>query len=154
MTNVLVIKGNNRPNGISTKMYETFVAEAAKHEELNVSTLDVFAEKMPHMEQDLFDAYTKIANNEEMTADEKASYRAMTTCRTALDAADIIVFAFPLWNGTIPTAVQSFIDYTYASGYTFKYTENGEYITLLSHKKYVVLNARGGNYSDPSMALS
>lgn len=42
MTNVLVIKANNRPDGISTKMYETFVAETAKMEGLNVTTFDVF----------------------------------------------------------------------------------------------------------------
>ena len=30
MTNVLVVKANNRPDGVSTKMYETFMAEASE----------------------------------------------------------------------------------------------------------------------------
>ena len=51
MTNVLVIKANNRPDGVSTKMYETFVAEAAKVENVNVTTFDVFEEDMPYFGQ-------------------------------------------------------------------------------------------------------
>lgn len=30
MTNVLVIKANNRPDGVSTKMYEAYIEEAKK----------------------------------------------------------------------------------------------------------------------------
>lgn len=30
MTNILVIKANNRPDGVSTKMFETYVEEAKK----------------------------------------------------------------------------------------------------------------------------
>ena len=44
MTNVLVIKANNRPDGISTKMYETFIEEAEKNNGLQVTTFDVFEE--------------------------------------------------------------------------------------------------------------
>ncbi|WP_308737385.1 hypothetical protein [Paenibacillus sp. PCH8] len=48
MTNVLVIKANNRPDGISTKMFEAFVEEAAKYDHLHVTTFDVFEESLPH----------------------------------------------------------------------------------------------------------
>ena len=41
MTNVLVVKANNRPDGVSTKMYEAFMAEAAKVEGLNVTTFEI-----------------------------------------------------------------------------------------------------------------
>ena len=44
----------------------------------------------------------------------------------ALTAADVVVFAFPLWNLTIPAPLQTFIDYTYQAGYSFKYDENGQ----------------------------
>ena len=151
MTNVLVVKANNRPDGVSTKMYETFMAEIATVEGVNVSTFDVFEEKMPYFGQDLFNAFGKLQAGEELAEIEAASLAAMNKSREALTAADVVVFAFPLWNQTIPAALQSFIDYTYGAGYTFKYNEQGQLVSLMTDKKYIVLNARGGNYSSPEM---
>lgn len=152
MTNVLVVKANNRPDGVSTKMYETFVAEAANVQDLNVTTLDLFEENMAYFGQELFNAFGKLQAGEALTELEAASVAAMNKSREALTAADVVVFAFPLWNQTIPAVLQTFIDYTYGAGYSFKYDENGQLVSLLTDKKYIVLNARGGNYSDPAMA--
>ena len=151
MTNVLVVKANNRPDGVSTKMYETFMAEIATVEGVNVSTFDVFEEKMPYFGQDLFNAFGKLQAGEELAEIEAASLAAMNKAREALTAAEVVVFAFPLWNQTIPAALQSFIDYTYGAGYSFKYNEQGQLVSLMTDKKYIVLNARGGNYSSPEM---
>ncbi|MFC9711568.1 NAD(P)H-dependent oxidoreductase [Paenibacillus sp. NPDC056933] len=149
MTNVLVVKGNNRPDGISTKMFETFVSESSKFEGLNVKVFDVFEANMPYFGQDLYNAYGKAQTGEAMKLIESASLEAVRKCRDALDGADVVVYAFPLWNQTIPAAMLSFIDYTYAPGYSFRYNENGQLESLLTHKKYIVLNARGGYYSSP-----
>ena len=152
MTNVLVVRANNRPDGVSTKMYETFVAEAAKVEGLNLTTFDVFEENMPYFGQELFNAFGKAQAGEELSEIQAASLAAFNKSREALTAADIVVFAFPLWNQTIPAALQSFIDYTYGAGYSFKYGENGNLVSLMTDKKYIVLSARGGDYSTPAMA--
>mgnify|MGYP003442045369 CR=1 FL=1 len=152
MKNILVVKANNRPDGISTKMYETFMAGVENIEGLNVSTFDVFEENLTYFGQDLFNAFGKMQNGEELTAIEQASVESMNKAREALTAADIVVFAFPLWNQTIPAALQSFIDYTYGAGYSFKYNEQGQLVSLMTDKKYIVLNARGGVYSSPAMA--
>ena len=69
-----------------------------------------------------------------------------------LTAADVVVFAFPLWNLTIPAKLQTFIDYVYQAGFTFKYDENGQMVQLMTHKKAVILSARGGVYSTPEAA--
>lgn len=152
MTNVLVVRANNRPDGISTKMYETFIAEAATVEGLNVSTFDVFEENLAYFGQELFNAFGKLQNGEALTAAEQASFDSMNKARAALDAAEVVVFAFPLWNQTIPAALQSFIDYTYGAGYSFKYNEQGQLVSLMTDKKFIVLNARGSNYSNPAMS--
>jgi len=152
MTNVLVVRANNRPDGISTKMYETFIAEAQTVEGLNVSTFDVFEENLAYFGQELFNAFGKLQNGEALTAAEQASFDSMNKARAALDAAEVVVFAFPLWNQTIPAALQSFIDYTYGAGYSFKYNEQGQLVSLMTDKKFIVLNARGGNYSNPAMS--
>lgn len=152
MTNVLVVKANNRPDGVSTKMYETFVAEAAKVEGLNVTTFDVFEENLPYFGQELFNAFGKAQAGEELSEIQAASLAAFNKSREVLTAADVVVFAFPLWNLTIPAALQSFIDYTYGAGYSFKYDENGNLVSLMPDKKYIVLSARGGIYSTSETA--
>lgn len=144
--NVLVVKANNRPDGISTKMYDTFMENV---QNVNVTTFDVFAEDMPYFGQDLFNAFGKVQNGEELSDIESRLLAAKQKAMDALTAADVVVFAFPLWNLTIPATLQTFIDYVYQAGFTFKYDENGQLVSLMADKKAVILNARGGYYSAP-----
>ncbi|MEH7385911.1 FMN-dependent NADH-azoreductase [Bacillus sp. JJ1521] len=149
--NVLVVKANNRPasEAVSSKMYETFINSI---EGVNVTTYDVFAEDMPYLGQDLFNAFGKVKSGEEMTDIEKRILAAKQKAMDALTAADVVVFVFPLWNLTIPAKLQTFIDYVYQAGYTFKYDENGQAVQLMTDKKAVILSARGGIYSTPEAA--
>lgn len=149
--NVLVVKANNRPasEAVSSKMYETFIENVKG---ANVTTFDVFAEDMPYFGQDLFNAFGKLASGEEMTDVEKRILAAKQKAKDALSAADVVVFAFPLWNLTIPATLQTFIDYVYEAGYSFKYDENGQLVNLMTDKKVIILSARGGVYSTPEMA--
>ncbi|MEH7011411.1 FMN-dependent NADH-azoreductase [Neobacillus niacini] len=148
--NVLVVKANNRPasEAVSSKMYETFMENL---EGVNVTTFDVFTEDMPYFGQDLFNAFGKVESGEEMTDLEKRLLAAKQKAMDALTAADLVVFAFPLWNLTIPAPLQTFIDYVYQAGFTFKY-ENGQPVQLMTHKKAIILSARGGVYSTPEAA--
>lgn len=151
--NVLVVKANNRPasEGVSSKMHDVFMDNVGTG--ANVKTFDVFKEDMPYFGQDFFDAMQKSAQAEELNDIEQ---RILTAANKAMDAfldADIVVFAFPLWNKTIPAPLQTFIDYIYRAGVTFKYTEEGPQ-GLVPEKKVIILNARGGVYSTPEMAPS
>jgi FMN-dependent NADH-azoreductase len=149
--NILVVKANNRPasEAVSSKMYETFMKNI---EGVNVTTYDVFAEDMPYFGQDLFNAFGKLESGEAMTDVEQRILAAKQKAMDALTAADVVVFAFPLWNLTIPAKLQTFIDYVYQAGYAFKYDENGQAVQLMTDKKFVVLSARGGIYSTPEAA--
>ncbi len=149
--NVLVVKANNRPasEAVSSKMYETFMENL---EGVNVTTFDVFAEDMPYFGQDLFNAFGKVQSGEELTDLEQRLLTAKQKAMDALSAADLVVFAFPLWNLTIPAPLQTFIDYVYAAGFSFKYDENGQLVQLMTDKKAIILNARGGIYSTPEAA--
>lgn len=151
MKNILIIKANNRPDGVSTKMYETFLEEASKNKNLNIETFDVFKENMPYYGQDLFNAFSKLQSGESLNEIESLSLQAKEKAQLALSKADTLVFAFPLWNLTIPAALQSFIDYNLQSGFTFKYNSEGKKEFLLADKKVILLNARGGVYSSPEM---
>ena len=153
--NVLVVKANNRPSseGVSSKMHDIFLNELTNATDLNINTFDVFKEDMPYFGQDFFDAMTKSAQAEPLNDLEQ---RILTAANKAMDAfleADVVVFAFPLWNKTIPAPLQTFIDYIYRAGVTFSYSENGP-VGLVPDKKVIILNARGGVYSTPEMAPS
>lgn len=149
--NVLVVKANNRPasEAVSSKMYETFMENL---EGVNVTTYDVFAEDTPYFGQDLFNAFGKLASGEELTDVEQRLLAAKQKAKDALTAADVVVFAFPLWNLTIPAKLQTFVDYVYEAGYAFKYDENGQAVQLMTDKKAIILSARGGVYSTPEAA--
>ncbi|AQQ52091.1 FMN-dependent NADH-azoreductase [Planococcus lenghuensis] len=149
--NVLIVKANNRPasEGVSSRMYDVFMDNVTT--DVNVKTFDVYKEDMPYFGQDFFNAMQKSAQAEELSDIEQ---RILTASNKALDLfmeADMVVFAFPLWNKTIPAPLQTFIDYVYRAGVTFKYTEEGPE-GLVPEKKVLILNARGGVYSTPEMA--
>ena len=149
--NVLVVKANDRPasEAVSSKMYETFIDHI---EGVDVTTFDVFAEDMPYFGQDALSALQKLATKEEMTEAEKRVLKAKQKAMDALSNADVVVFVFPLWNLTIPARLQTFIDYVYQAGYSFKYDENGQLVRLMTDKKAIILSARGGVYSTPETA--
>lgn len=152
--NVLVVKANNRPasEGVSSRMYETFMESLQGAEQLNVTTYDVFAEDTPYFGQDLFSAFGKLQSGEELTDLEQRLLAAKQKAMDAVEAADVVVFAYPLWNLTIPAKLQTFIDYVYAAGFSFKYDEQGNMVQLMTDKKAIFLSARGGVYSTPEMA--
>lgn len=149
--NVLVVKANNRPSSeaISSKMYETFMDNVAAE---NVTVYDVFEEYTPYFGQDFFAIFGKLQNGEALTEEEQAMLAAQKKAQDLFTAADVIVYAFPLWNLTIPAKLQTFIDYVFQAGFTFKYNEQGQMVALQPNKKVVLLNARGGVYSHPEAA--
>jgi len=151
--NVLVVKANNRPasEAISSKMYETFMAEL-EGKDVNVTTYDVFEEDTPYFGQELFDAFGKVQNGGELTDVESRLLAAKQKAMDLLSSTDVVVFAFPLWNLTIPAKLQTFIDYVYAAGFAFNYDASGNLVGLMPEKKALFLNARGGVYSAPEAA--
>ena len=153
MMNILIVKANDRPatESISSRMFETFYEEVKNNEKLDVTVYDIYKEDMPYIGQDLFGAFGKMASGEALTAAEEAVVAANQKARDAFTAADVVVIAFPLWNLTIPAKLQTFIDYIFAGGYTFKYDETGKMVALLPDKKVILMNARGGVYSTNEM---
>lgn len=149
--NMLIVKANDRPasQAVSSKMYEAFM------EGLNgvdVTVYDVFEEDTPYFGQSFFNVFGKLQAGEELTAEEARLMAAKQKAMDVLSAADVVVFAYPLWNLTIPAKLQTFIDYVYQAGFTFKYNEQGQLVSLMTDKKAILLSARGGIYSTPETA--
>ncbi|WP_368251853.1 FMN-dependent NADH-azoreductase [Enterococcus sp. 2201sp1_2201st1_B8_2201SCRN_220225] len=152
MSNILVVKANNRPDGVSTEMYNVFM-ENIDQTKNNVTTFDVFAQEMPYIGQDLFNAFAKSTESEELTEKEATLMAVRQEAMDKVAAADTIVFAFPMWNLSIPAALHTFIDYIFQAGFTFSYNADGSMNQLLKDKKVILLNARGGIYSGDASVM-
>ena len=151
MSNILVVKANNRPDGVSTAMYNTFM-ENIDQTTNNVTTFDVFAQEMPYIGQDLFNAFAKGAEGEALTTKEATLMAVRQEAMDKFAAADVIVFAFPMWNLSIPAALHTFIDYIFQAGFTFIQCRR-LYEPIAKDKKVILLNARGGIYSGDASVM-
>jgi len=138
MKNILVVKANNRPDGVSAKMFDTFV-ENLDTNNVDVVTFDVYAQPMPYIGQTLFEAFGKLSQEQELNQEEQELMTVRQDVMNKFAAADTIVFAF--------------IDYIFQAGFTFSYNEDGSMNQLLKDKEIVLLNARGGVYSGEMSAM-
>ena len=68
-------------------------------------------------------------------------------------AADTVVIGAPMYNFSVPTTLRSWFDHVLRAGETFRYSEAGPE-GLLTGKKVIVVESRGGLYSEgPGQAL-
>ncbi|MCD5323385.1 MULTISPECIES: FMN-dependent NADH-azoreductase [Pontibacillus] len=150
MANVLFIKANSRPieQSISVQLYHTFLDQyKAENPFDHITELDLFEENLPYYDTDKINGMFKQAKGMELTAEEETAAATVNRYLDQFLAADKVVFAFPLWNFTIPAVLHTYFDYLAQAGKAFKYTAEGP-VGLLTDKKVVLLNARGGVYSE------
>ncbi|RUS46627.1 FMN-dependent NADH-azoreductase [Cohnella sp. AR92] len=154
MANVLFVKANNRPSdqAVSVKLYESFVnTYKEKNPNDTITELDLFEKELPYYDNDMMTGLFKLSKGIEPTAEEKKVADIANGYLEQFLAADKVVFAFPLWNFTIPAQLLTYLFYLNQAGKTFKYTAEGP-VGLAGDKKVVILNARGGVYSEGPMA--
>jgi len=156
MTNVLFVKANSRPaeQAVSVQLYDAFLASYKEaHPQDEVVELDLFAENLPYYDTDKINGMFKLGKGLELTAEEQAAANLVNKYLNQFLAADKVVFAFPLWNFTVPAVLHTYLDYLSQAGKTFSYTAEGP-VGLLTDKKVTLLNARGGVYSEgPAAAV-
>ncbi len=150
MATVLFVKGNPRSveEAVSVKMYEEFLntyKEANPND--TIEELDIYAENLPYLDATMLAGIFKPLHEVPTTPEEDAARETANKYLEQFIAADKVVFAFPLWNFTIPAAFHTYLDYLNRAGKTFKYTAEGP-VGLMTDKKVALLNARGGIYSE------
>ncbi|KWW17389.1 FMN-dependent NADH-azoreductase [Peribacillus simplex] len=153
MSKVLFVKSNDRPaeQAISVKMYETFLntyKEANSNDE--ITELDLFKLNLPYYGNTAITALYKRSQGMELTEEEVKIADTVQQYLNQFLAADKVVFAFPLWNATVPAPLITYISYLAQAGTTFKYTAEGP-VGLAGGKKVALLNARGSDYALPEM---
>lgn len=159
MSKVLYITANPKAveQSFSLTVGEAFIntyKEANPQDE--IVNIDLYNMEVPEVDGVVFSAWGKFAQGasfEELTVDEQNKIAAMGNILEQFMSADKYVFVTPLWNFTVPARMKSYLDNVCIAGKTFKYTENGP-VGLLTDKKAVHIQARGGVYSEgPASAV-
>ncbi|WNS79122.1 FMN-dependent NADH-azoreductase [Domibacillus sp. DTU_2020_1001157_1_SI_ALB_TIR_016] len=151
---VLFVKANDRPaeQAVSSQMYETFLTTFKEaNPNADIAELDLFDLNLPYFGNTAITAGYKRSQGLELTPEEAKAADLVEQYLNQFLAAEKVVFAFPLWNFTIPAPLVTYISYLSQAGKTFKYTEQGP-VGLAGGKKVVILNARGSDYSSEQMA--
>jgi FMN-dependent NADH-azoreductase len=116
----------------------------------NITELNLYEMDLPYIDTDVFSGWGKLQTGAEfnqLSADEKQKVARINELTEQFIAADKYVFVTPLWNFFIPPKMKAYIDSIVIAGKTFKYTESGP-VGLLTDKKAVHIQARGGVYSE------
>ncbi|QDI90713.1 FMN-dependent NADH-azoreductase [Salicibibacter halophilus] len=158
MSTTLFVKASDRSSrdSVSMKLYETFRACFTEiHPDEEVHDIDLYEQPLPYLGSQMIDGHSTKVSGDFFPSRNKSEELSEFYLEQFINA-DRVVFGFPLWNLTIPAILHTFMDQLHYPGKTFKYTEEGD-VGLLTGKKIVLLNARGGVYAenDPfEMAVS
>ncbi len=156
MSAILFIKANDRPvnQAVSMMIYDAFLQS---YKDTNpgdhVLELDLYGETLPYMNAAMIGGIYKSIGGLELNEEEKSAVAIADKYLDQFLAVEKVVFAFPLWNLTVPAVLHTYFDYLNRAGKTFRYTAEGQ-VGLVLNKKVVVLNARGSNYSEGINASS
>ncbi|MBT2617986.1 MULTISPECIES: FMN-dependent NADH-azoreductase [unclassified Bacillus (in: firmicutes)] len=154
MTKVLFVKVNDRPSdqAISTKMYDTFLQTYKEtHRADEVTELDLFKENLPYYGNTAITGLYKRNQGIELTAEEENAAKLVDQYLNQFMAMDKVIFAFPLWNSTVPAPLITYLSYLAQAGKMFNYTAEGP-VGYAGDKKVMLLNARGSDYALEGMA--
>lgn len=152
MQTVLVV--NSSANGaasVSGGLAARFVDRLRDSEPgLQVVLRDVGADPIPHLTAETVAAI----KGTPASASEVAARSLSDALIAELQAADLIVIASPMYNFGISSTLKAWFDHVLRAGLTFRYTESGPE-GLLKGKKAVVIESRGGLYSEgPAAAMN
>jgi len=145
MKNLLkIISSMTSSNGYSARLAEEFAQNWLKENPGGrIITRDLFAEPVPHLTAERFQAFTTPAA--ERTAQQQAIVAYSDALIAELKEADVVVFAVPMYNFSVPSTLRAYFDHVARAGVTFTYTAEGPKGLLQGKQAYVFI-ARGGVY--------
>ncbi len=150
MANVLYVKANPKADeaSFSARLANQFLdAYSTEHPADKVEMLDLYSTNLPLIDADVLGAWGKLAEGAELSAEEATKVGRLGELVDQFVAADKVVFSAPMWNFGFPPLLKAYIDAVAVAGKTFQYTEQGP-VGLVGDKKVVLLEARGGVYSE------
>ncbi len=135
----------------STTIARAFVdAYAAAHAGTTVDTLDVWDGSLPEFDGAAMQAKYAALSGRTLNDEQTAAWSRVVAYAKRFQAADVIVFAVPLWNYTIPYKLKQLIDVVAQNGLLFDFHEDGSVTGKLGGKQTIVVYARGSFYDATS----
>jgi FMN-dependent NADH-azoreductase len=104
-----------------------------------VDTLDLFADPLPPFAAAAARAKMAVVGGGVPPDTTTAAWRDVLALGRRVAAADVLVLAAPMWNGTVPWALKLFIDTLTHPGVAFRFDPDTGYHGLLSGRRAVVL---------------
>lgn len=120
----------------SIPLADAFIEEYAKHRPVEVDRVDAFADLAPFGPRQAEAKMAVIAGEPVPDADAGA-WEAVQALGERVRAADLLLFAVPMWNGGIPWTLKLFIDIVTQPGLAFSFDPERGYSGLLGGRRAV-----------------
>ncbi len=152
MTNILFISSSPRGAASqSSKVAEQLITGIlAEDPTATVTRRDLGRDPLPHLDEAFLGAM--FAPAETHSAEQAKLLALSDELVDELFAADIVVIGSAMINFTVTSTLKSWFDFIARGGKTFQYTETGP-VGLVTGKRVVVVEAKGGIYSDGPMKV-
>lgn len=153
MGKVLYILAN--PKGIE-ESYSQRVGQAFLQSYLElcpsdeVITLDLYNMEIPYIDQKVFLAWSKLINNELMSAEETELVDYIDDMIEQFISVDRYIVVCPMWNYLFPAKLKTYLDIVCFAGKKYKNYANGT-VDILSGKKAILIQSRGADYKSEEM---
>jgi FMN-dependent NADH-azoreductase len=152
MQNVLIVTSSALgEHSASTRLAGEFESHLRlANPDVEIVRRDVGADPVPHLTADT----VGFIRGADETEAQRQALALSDRLIGELQAADLIVIASPMYNFGITSTLKAWFDHVLRAGVTFRYTSEGPE-GLLKGKKAVVIQSRGGFYSEgPAAALN
>lgn len=145
MTRLLFIKASPRSTASrSIAVTESYLAATrAKHPDLEIDTLDLGEEPLPQFDGDRANAKLAIITGQDHSATQVTAWDEIKAIAARFTAADVYLFAVPMWNGGIPYRLKQYIDIIHQPGILFGLDPATGYFGLLKDKRAVIAYTSG-----------
>ena len=158
MATVLVVRAHplTSAHSRSMQMTDAFVeAYRESHPDDQIQELLLYEVSVPEIDLDLLSAWRKLGSGipfSDLSESEQNKMTLFNGLTAQFQAADKIVIANPLWNLNVPTRLKAWIDTVCVAGKTFRYSESGSAVGLITGKKALHLQTSGGHFhaQDPA----
>ncbi len=118
----------------------------AAHPDTNLKIINVFERELPPFDAVAVEGKYAIIHGTPASPETRAAFAKVVELIEEFKAADVYVFAVPMWNFGIPYALKHYLDLIIQPTHTFTVGEKG-YQGLLENRRAFAAFARGGDYA-------
>ena len=153
MTKLLYIPASPRGEASqSAQIAQTFLDEyLTNNPGVEVDIMDIWTDPLPPYARQGVGAKMAIFSGNSPVDEEVTAWVKVKEVFDRFNAADVYLFAVPMWNASIPYALKHLIDIITQPGLTFDFDPATGYTPLLTGKRAVVVYTAGAQpHDDPA----